>query len=149
MNASSSQLSHFREKQKSRKSKQREFDSGNLSDRMWQPKKFHNKTRKFHSFKSLIDFRMFSLSRLALRRSLPVLQRLAVTRTFVTRPIAVNFCTKPHSDILGQLDKKIQMQYTCKVCNTRNSQTMSNVAYTKGVVIVTCSGCKNNHLVAE
>ncbi|RZC35032.1 zf-DNL domain containing protein [Asbolus verrucosus] len=50
---------------------------------------------------------------------------------------------------LGKLEGKFQLDFTCKVCNTRNSKYISKVAYYKGVVIVECSGCKNNHLIAD
>lgn len=97
---------------------------------------------------------MFNKSRLALWKCFSSVQRLSMTRTFVRPQTAVNhnFCTNhapPESIPLGQLEKKIQMLYTCKVCSTRNSQTISKLAYSKGVVIVRCSGCQNNHLVAE
>lgn len=45
--------------------------------------------------------------------------------------------------------RKVQLQYTCNVCETRNTQSMSRIAYHKGVVIVRCKGCDTQHLVAD
>jgi hypothetical protein len=44
---------------------------------------------------------------------------------------------------------KVQLQYTCKVCETRNTHSMSRIAYHKGVVIATCKGCGTQHLIAD
>ena len=50
---------------------------------------------------------------------------------------------------LGKVTAKLAIVYTCKVCNTRSTKTFSKVSYEKGVVIVRCPGCSNNHLIAD
>lgn len=64
------------------------------------------------------------------------------------------FCTNSKENetvrlSVGKVEAKLQLIYTCKKCNTRNSKTISKVAYEKGVVIVTCEGCANKHLIAD
>lgn len=53
--------------------------------------------------------------------------------------------TKP----LAKIAARLMIQFTCKKCDTRSSKTMSKLAYEKGVVIIRCDGCKNNHLIAD
>lgn len=50
---------------------------------------------------------------------------------------------------IGKLEERLQIQFTCKKCQTRNIKTMSKRAYNHGVVIIECDGCKNNHLIAD
>jgi DNL zinc finger len=48
-----------------------------------------------------------------------------------------------------QLHKKLQLQYTCNVCETRNVHSISRIAYNNGVVIARCKGCDSQHLIAD
>ena len=57
-----------------------------------------------------------------------------------------------NSQMLGKISEKVtnmQLSFTCKVCSSRNTKIISKVAYSKGVVIVKCEGCENNHLIAD
>ena len=55
------------------------------------------------------------------------------------------------SEHTNLVSPKFQIQYTCKVCSTRNSHSVSRIAYRNGVVIAFCKGksCEAKHLLAD
>ncbi|KAF2901062.1 hypothetical protein ILUMI_05118 [Ignelater luminosus] len=63
-----------------------------------------------------------------------------------------SYCSSPSlvgKTPLGKIESQLQLIFTCKVCKERNSFQISKLAYEKGVVIVKCNGCNNNHLIAD
>lgn len=51
---------------------------------------------------------------------------------------------------LARIVTKLKLTFTCKKCGTQNADKLiSKVAYKKGIVIIRCDGCKNNHLIAD
>ena len=44
---------------------------------------------------------------------------------------------------------RLEIQFTCNVCEAPNSHSISRHAYTKGTVLVTCPGCQSSHLIAD
>ena len=63
---------------------------------------------------------------------------------------ASNVIEEAEKKTLGKLaTARMFLQYTCKVCGTRNQKLISKQAYTRGVVLVRCEGCSNLHLIAD
>ncbi|CAJ0637316.1 11160_t:CDS:2 [Entrophospora sp. SA101] len=47
------------------------------------------------------------------------------------------------------LDRRLLISFTCKVCSHQSTKTMSKHSYDHGVVIIQCPSCNNNHLIAD
>ncbi|CAD5123847.1 DgyrCDS12153 [Dimorphilus gyrociliatus] len=50
---------------------------------------------------------------------------------------------------VGKISPQMAITFTCKVCEQRTTRTFSKISYEKGVVIIKCPGCNNNHLIAD
>lgn len=89
------------------------------------------------------------LSRNVMLRSLPKIAVQTVSANTTIRchsclPSAINE-NKPENPNSG----KMQIIFTCTVCDTRNKRMFSKISYEKGIVIVECDGCGSNHLIAD
>ncbi len=93
---------------------------------------------------ALYNSRLGYITRLHSTRS------LFTNSTFLTSQDDDDTTGKNKQDTLGKMDKpKFYLEFTCKVCGERVKKTISKQAYEKGVVIVKCHGCENNHLIAD
>nr|KAJ3419295.1 hypothetical protein HK105_007126 [Polyrhizophydium stewartii] len=79
---------------------------------------------------------------------MPALAR--TTRLFASTPTALDKVSQslPGVGLKASTDRMI-IGFTCKVCGQRSHKSMSKKAYTSGVVIIKCDGCKNMHLIAD
>jgi len=88
-----------------------------------------------------------------LRRETKFLQRNSIlsnlnVKTF--NSLNRKFCTTESRTIIGKIEEgRYELTFTCNICQTRSTKNFSKLAYHKGVVIITCSGCENRHLIAD
>ncbi len=52
-------------------------------------------------------------------------------------------------DVCHVGSERFELQYTCNICETRNSHKVSRMAYRNGIVIAVCKGCMAKHLIAD
>lgn len=70
-------------------------------------------------------------------------------RNCSTMPDVVTALRKETEEVPLKPNAKFQLCFTCKKCDHKNQKLISKIAYYKGVVIVECDGCHNNHLIAD
>jgi protein import protein ZIM17 len=62
-------------------------------------------------------------------------------------------CDEPSDHVHHRQGNKQSAQmvlmFTCGKCDVRSVKSFSKVAYTRGVVLVECPGCKARHLIAD
>ena len=83
------------------------------------------------------------------RPLLPISQRASFvsTRHHRSGKEAAPADTQPNEKI--EIPKTMLIAFNCNVCSTRNQKHMSHRAYTNGLVLIKCDGCKNLHLIAD
>jgi hypothetical protein len=45
--------------------------------------------------------------------------------------------------------RRLAIAFTCKVCNERMTRTFLKKSYEEGVVLIRCTKCLNNHIIAD
>ncbi|XP_062140068.1 uncharacterized protein LOC133848488 [Drosophila sulfurigaster albostrigata] len=48
-----------------------------------------------------------------------------------------------------RMQRRMELVYLCKLCNTRNTKIISEEAFNSGVVILQCDGCAVDHLIKD
>ncbi|KAG8776996.1 hypothetical protein FRC12_000594 [Ceratobasidium sp. 428] len=116
-----------------------------------------SQTRRLIPTRSTISYPRFPLQ--ASRSLQQALARIpiSVASSLSTSAISRNTALPPPSQSGEKLafenpeEPRLSLTFTCTVtdCNHRSSHTFTKRAYTRGIVIVQCPGCKNRHLIAD
>jgi hypothetical protein len=64
-------------------------------------------------------------------------------------PLAATTATPTPPPQPAPAQKRMYIEFTCKVCKTRSGHHMSHQAYHHGTVLIECGGCQNRHLIAD
>jgi hypothetical protein len=82
----------------------------------------------------------------------------AKTRILVIKPPISTFkpllsfsttSSRPLFDIHANVDRRLAITFTCKICDERLTRTFLKKSYEEGVVLVRCTKCLNNHIIAD
>lgn len=107
-------------------------------------------------FKSLLNlnnrrsnFQSILLNQLIKQSNTGLTQTL---RTYFTRYSLLSTSSSSSSSsnsIKFEIERRLQITFTCKVCNERVTRKFLKKSYEQGVVIIRCPKCLNNHIIAD
>jgi hypothetical protein len=113
---------------------------------------FSNQTNAFDSIFNAIDNYNSLLTKSKGNGHQNLASSLFSKRLFSTTTTQGNQQSPPSTEetnkqTLGKIEGKMAVKFKCGKCNSLVYKEFTKTAYTKGVVLVLCDGCKNYHLV--
>lgn len=93
--------------------------------------------------------RYFSAEKVSENEKEPINEKETKTNTNPPIEIAAASPIEGEEQPQAKIPGRMAILFTCKKCETRTARSFSKQAYTEGVVLIRCPGCKGLHLIAD